>query len=130
MTNSTNAPIVIIDDEQHTVLGLTITLKKNLGIREIKGFSTADDALAFMKTTPPRLVLMDIGMPGTPGNLALPTIKSWYPKTPVIMITADIEEEKEEQCLSDGAFYYLTKPVQNQRLLEVITRALHEETLV
>ncbi|GAB3852066.1 response regulator transcription factor [Hymenobacter terrigena] len=57
----------------------------------------------------PRVLLLDIGLPGLSGTQALPLLKDKYPALEVIMFTAHDQVEHIYQALCCGATGYLTK---------------------
>lgn len=117
-------PVLIVDDEPHAVLSLNLTLKTNLAIKNIKGCNTGREVKTFLEHTEPSLVLLDIGMPRMPGTEVLILIKKKFPSVPVIMVTAEIDLEKAVECMRNGAFDYITKPVNKERLINSVKKAL------
>lgn len=73
--------------------------------------NSGEQALEVVKRERPHVVLLDIKMPGIDGVQALKEIKSKYPKTKVIMVTAIETRDKIEECLRQGADNYITKPL-------------------
>ncbi len=69
------------------------------------------DVGAFLATTEPYdLVLLDLGLPGTPGLEILRLMRNERPDTPVILLTAADEPLARRKGLAAGATDYLTKP--------------------
>ena len=56
-------------------------------------------------------MLLDIQMPGKDGRETLQELKAFDPEVNVIMITALHEEDLALETMADGAFDYITKPV-------------------
>jgi len=71
---------------------------------------TAEQALNMLETSPIALVILDTKMPGKSGIELLPEIKSGYPDTAVIMVTAVADIGIAIQCLKLGANDYICKP--------------------
>ena len=67
--------VYIVDDEQTIREGITMALEADY---RVDAFSTAETAIEAMKSDPPDLVLLDIGLPGMNGIEALKKIKSQY----------------------------------------------------
>lgn len=129
MTDKTqNKPVLIIDDEKHAILSLTLTLKTAFSIKSIVGCENAFLADDFLKENEPLLVLLDIGMPGITGDRFLNVIKERYPAVPVIMVTAEMELETAVDCMKSGAFDYISKPVNKERLLSSVRKAIDFRT--
>ena len=73
--------------------------------------NSGEQALEQMKHEKPQVVLLDIKMRGMDGVQTLREIKTKYPKTKVIMVTAIETRDKIEECLRLGADNYITKPL-------------------
>jgi len=71
------------------------------------------------------LAILDINMDQIGGLEVLKTHRCKYPNnhTPMIMLSADATETTINRCLSAGAAYYLTKPLDSKRLLDAINSA-------
>lgn len=92
----------------------------------------ADDALRGLylaRTNRPDLILMDINLPGMDGYEALEVLKS-DPRTegiPVVALSANAMAKDIEKGRSAGFSFYLTKPLDLQRLIEAINTLLGDE---
>ena len=100
--------VLVVDDED----GVRNTLSEFL---EKKGYeaisaSGGEEALEKMKAAPD-IVLLDIMMPDTNGMEILNKIKEMSPSTDVIMITGLIEHEVGLESRKQGAFEFVTKPI-------------------
>src|SRR5512138_1560366 len=71
--------------------------------------ANAEDAIAFVRKSPPDLVMLDIGLPGMDGLDALREIKA-HENLPVIFLTGRRRELDEVVGLELGADDYITKP--------------------
>jgi CheY-like chemotaxis protein len=81
--------------------------------------------LAVVKREPPDAVLLDVAMPGVlDGVQTLQAIKAHAPALPVIMVTANVDLAIGQRTLRGGAFEYLMKPVDVNRLREVLAAAV------
>jgi len=85
--------------------------------------ANAEDALAFVRRTPPDLVLLDIGLPDKDGLEVLRELKAEY-NLPVIFLTARRRELDEILGLELGADDYITKPFDVDVVLARIKVAL------
>ena len=118
--------IYIVDDEQTIREGITMALEADY---EVKAFSTAETALDSIKTSPPDLVLLDIGLPGMNGIEALRTIKNLYPDILIIMITAYEDIKSVISAMKLGAYDYVVKPIHMNGLEVSIGNALESVRL-
>ena len=50
-------------------------------------------------------------------------ITDWKPEVQVIMVTANISPEAKEECMRNGAYAYVQKPVNFDKLVELIQEA-------
>jgi len=76
---------------------------------QVQTAASAEDALEIVRTSPPSLVLLDIGLPGIDGLDALRELKAQH-DLPVVFLTARRRELDEVVGLELGADDYITKP--------------------
>jgi len=114
--------ILVVDDEQKTQK----ILKRFLENKQFEVMVAGDgkDALAKFDTFNPECVLLDIQMPHLSGTETLKMIKSRKPEVEVIMVTAVTTLKIAENCLDDGAFSVIEKPVNLEYLHSKIVEAL------
>jgi putative two-component system response regulator len=89
----------------------------------------ADKAINCLHASPAEVVLLDIRMPGKTGQELLPEISATFPRTAVIMATADIEPNTIIDCLKNGASDYITKPFNVEQIIEAIKTVLEKKRL-
>jgi DNA-binding NtrC family response regulator len=120
--------ILAVDDEET----LLQTLAKKL---QQHGYyvDTAEDgrvAITMLETLPFDIVLTDVMMPNVGGIGVLKFVKDQHLDIEVIMITAVQDVHTAVECMSLGAFYYITKPYPMTDLLALIERAWERKRLV
>jgi DNA-binding NtrC family response regulator len=81
-------------------------------------------ALATLRRQRIDVVLLDFQMPGADGMATLASIKQQYPDLPVILFTAYGTSERVIEVMEKGAYDYLDKPFDADKLQVIITRAL------
>ncbi len=113
--------LVLIDDEKSIRDGISFALKSEF---ELKTFASAEEALGEIASTPPDLVLLDIGLPGMNGIEALSRIRELYPEMLVIMITAFEDVKTVVSAMKLGAYDYVLKPIVMGALRVTIQNAL------
>ncbi len=101
--------ILVVDDERSVCKELCRFLKGK-GFSVVEAYS-GDEALEAYKLESPDVVLLDIRMPGKDGVETLHELKALDPEASVIMVTAVHEEEIAKQAMVEGAFDYITKPI-------------------
>jgi len=81
------------------------------------------------KILPPRLVLMDIGLPNKNGIQLVELIrsKSAWRKTPVVMLTGSSDINNVKKCLAAGANDYITKPIKLDGFIKRLSKYLSDE---
>ena len=121
------AKILIVDDEKDFCDILFRVLKR-------EGFTSlvahdAEMALDMVRLGLPDVVLLDVRMPGMDGMEALRKAKQINAELPIIMVTAYSGVNGAVEAIKDGAFDYLSKPLDNKVLIEKIKRALANRSL-
>jgi two-component system, NtrC family, nitrogen regulation response regulator GlnG len=91
-------------------------------------FSSANDALAALETEEPRVILSDIRMPGQSGLTLLQKARERNSALPVIIMTAYSDLESAVTAFQGGAYEYLPKPFDVDHAVELIRRAMHDNT--
>lgn len=113
--------ILLVDDEKEFVE----TLSERIRMREHDSAVALDgeQALKKMEDEIPDVVVLDLKMPGIDGMEVLRRIRKAYPKVQVIMLTGHGSEKDEEEARKLGAFEYLEKPVEIDKLMKKIKKA-------
>jgi DNA-binding NtrC family response regulator len=119
--------ILVVDDEEKIRKILTRLLEDEGYI--IKTVENGERAMAAAGTFRPDLILMDQNMPGVTGIEALMMIRERFPSITVIIITAFGEVSQAVEAIKKGAYDYLEKPFDNDKLLLLIGRALKHQQM-
>ena len=120
--------ILVVDDNEE----FCQNVKDILEMRDY-AVATAYDgfkAVELVKQDGFDLVLMDVKMPKMDGVATFKRIQEIAPDTPVIMVTAYAVEELIREALREGAFGSLRKPLDFDKLFELIERAIPNGALV
>lgn len=120
--------ILIIDDEE----GNRQALHKLL---EDKGYSvrssgSGEEAQEILKKTNFSCILTDLRLPGISGLEILKQVKAQSPYTNVILITGQGSAETAVEAMKNGAFDYITKPLNFGKLQLLVENALEKSRLV
>lgn len=121
------ANILIVDDEFSVRDSMTSWFRKD-GYR-VEAAENATDALRRLQEGPWDLVLLDIKMPGMDGLELQQRIHEIDPEIVTVMITAFASVESAVQALKQGAFDYITKPIDPDELSHLVRRALEQRRL-
>lgn len=114
--------ILVIDDETDFIETIAVRL-------QLRGFdvNTASDGksgLELLKSNTYDVVILDLKMPGINGEIVLQKIKAAKLTTEVIILTAHGSEEVAKETDRLGAFCFITKPIDIERLVTVIHLAM------
>jgi DNA-binding NtrC family response regulator len=119
--------ILIVDDEFSVRDSLYNWFRKD-GF-EVRVAESANEALKAMQDHGYQVVLLDIKMPGMDGMELLDHVRRIDPEAAVIMITAFASVETAVRALKQGAFDYVTKPIDPDELTHLVARALEQRRL-
>ena len=114
--------ILVIDDEEAIRLFLKATLEDE-GY-DVLTAGTGGEGLEVARDRVPDLVLLDLMLPDMSGIQVLGGLKSTLPHICVVMITAYRETDTAVQAMKLDAFDYVNKPINLDRLLKVVAKAL------
>ena len=121
------ARVLVVDDDAAVCWALEQALKSNsYAVTIAADAAAAKRALRRIKVD---VVLSDIRMPGQSGLELLAELRSEYPSLPVVVMTAHGTMETAIEAVQRGAFDYLPKPIDLDRTLEILKRALGENQL-
>jgi FixJ family two-component response regulator len=115
--------ISIIDDDP-SVRVATDGLVRSLGYRAAT-FASAEDYLQSDRTNDTFCVITDVQMPGLSGVELQSLLIARGSRTPMIFVTAFPEERLRKQVLEAGAIGFLSKPFDEELLIEHLQTALH-----
>jgi len=120
--------IMVVDDEEIVRESLFHWFKKYGHMVETA--SSGFEALDKLETYPFQLLFVDIKMPGMDGIELLEKVKTEYPDTIVIIITAYGSIESAVKAMRIGASDYLLKPFKPDQLSLVMERISHQKKLL
>lgn len=120
-SKTSNPKVVVVDDE----IKFLRLAKKNLNLRgfEVDVAEAGEEGIAKIYNFDPKVVLLDVLMPRLTGDELVKMITDWRPEVQVIMVTANISPEAKEECMNNGAYAYVQKPVNFDQLAELIQEA-------
>lgn len=115
--------ILVVDDNR---MNLLIAKRLLSASYDIDISSSGMEALTYLETTIPDLILLDVMMPEMDGLEVIKKLKQHdvYAKIPVIFLTADEFEGTQRACLEYGAVDFVVKPLVPTVMLEKIRNAL------
>lgn len=113
--------VLLVDDEEEFVK----TLSERLQLRDVDSDTAFDgeQAIESVSEDEPDVLVLDLKMPGLHGLDVLRWMKQFHPAIQVIILTGHGTERDEEKARELGAFDYLKKPVETERLVQKIKTA-------
>jgi two-component system NtrC family response regulator len=114
--------ILVVDDEKNYLLVLSAVLEEE-GY-EVLTAQGGFEAMEIHKASDLDLVLTDMKMPGMDGMELLERIKAYDSDLPVIMMTAHGTVDKAVEAMQKGAYTYVLKPFDNERLILYVKKAV------
>lgn len=119
--SKTLVKIMLVDDEEEFVH----TLAERLETRGLKPSVAYDgeQALALVEEDEPEIMVLDLRMPGLHGLEVLRRVKRDHPDVQVIILTGHGSESDQNLAEELGAFAYLQKPVNLNRLMDAMQAA-------
>lgn len=121
-------PILLVDDEEHTLASFDIALKSH-GLTNTIRCPDGRRVPEIVAAQEIEIILLDLIMPHVSGQEILARLNKQHPEIPVIVITGVNEVETAVNCMQQGAFDYIVKPVSVERLLPSVKRALEVRRL-
>jgi DNA-binding NtrC family response regulator len=117
--------LLLVDDELSFLRSLRRVLWQG-GYTNVLIEQNPSNVISILETQPVDVVLLDISMPEMDGMELLEKINQKFPQTPVIMVTAQDTIDTALTAIRLGAYEYLTKPPDINRLLITVRRALEK----
>lgn len=114
--------LLVVDDEQSICWGLS-RLGESIG-HEVVTASSAEQALEAVENVQPDVIVLDVRLPGMNGLAAIEQFRRRIGRVPIILITAYGDLETAVEAVRNGAFEYIVKPFDLDRVQQALTRAL------
>ncbi|MCK5120580.1 MAG: response regulator [Methylomarinum sp.] len=119
-------PILYIEDSPANTL-LMRKIIRRMPQYELYDVPNAEEGLDMLKTLKPKVILMDIGLPGMNGFQALKEIRQQFDlekKIPVIAVSADAMPDHVKKGFEADFFDYIIKPIDFSQLITAIELAV------
>lgn len=119
--------ILLIDDDMRNIFAISSLLEEK-GIQIIEAKNGREGIGKLLQNQDTDLVLMDIMMPDMDGYTAMREIRNHQKlkQVPIIALTAKAMRDDRDKCIDAGANDYLTKPVDNTKLLSLLRVWLYQ----
>ncbi len=121
-------PLVLVVDDEEGIRESLSGIFQDEGC-EVLTSGSGEEAIEIVNEQNPRLIFLDIWLPGIDGIQTLEEIKALRPDLPVIMISGHGNIELAVKATKIGAYDFLEKPLSLERVLLVARRALEKQSL-
>jgi DNA-binding NtrC family response regulator len=123
--------VLMVDDEEDFVT----TLAERMKMRDLSPdlALSGEQALQRVQDDVPDVMVLDLKMPGIDGMEVLRRVRQAYPQVQVVILTGHGSEKDEAEAKRLGAFAYLQKPVDMEKLVKTLRQAYKkklEDTMV
>lgn len=121
------ARVLVVDDELNIRTALAKILEK--AGYEVTAAESGDRALGLLHEAAFDLAITDLKMVGADGMEVLRVVKQRQPDAEVILLTAYATIESAVEAMKTGAYDYLPKPVDPERLVHLVAKAIEHKAL-
>lgn len=118
-----SAPILLVD-EDHRFLSSAKANLRSEGFRSVHTLRDSRELLSYLSSNDASVIVLNLEMPHISGMELLQKVKEDHPQMPVIVIAGTMEVETAAACIKAGAFDFLIKPVEKNRFLSSVRRAV------
>jgi DNA-binding NarL/FixJ family response regulator len=115
---------LVIEDQRDIREGLRVLINGTPGYRCAAAFGSMEEALSQPAGDPPKVILLDISLPGLSGVEGIPLLRARYPNAAILILTIYEDDERIFRALCAGAAGYLLKKTPPARLLESLREAV------
>ena len=123
-----NNEVILIIDDKPNIREVLSDYLKNKGF-SVESCENAEIALENIQKILPDVIVTDLKMPGIDGIKLMNEVRNIDPNIPVILITAFGTISSAVEAMKAGAYDYLTKPIDYNRLRILIRRALDQKKI-
>jgi DNA-binding NtrC family response regulator len=117
--------VLMVDDEEDFVK----TLAERMKMRDLDSdvALNGEQALQLVEDQIPDVMVLDLKMPGIDGMEVLRRVRKAYPQVQVVILTGHGSEKDEAEAKRLGAFAYLQKPVDIEKLIVTLKNAYKQK---
>lgn len=112
--------VAVIEDQKATREGLSFLIANTVGFGCRHIYGSMEAALQGIGTNPPRVALVDIGLPGLSGIEGVRILRERHPSIAAAVLTIYNDDDRIFQAICAGACGYLLKKTAPARLLEAV----------
>jgi DNA-binding NarL/FixJ family response regulator len=112
--------VAIVEDQKETREGLAFLINNAAGFECRHAYGSMEAALEGIGENPPRIALVDIGLPGLSGIEGVRILRERFPSIAPVVLTVYRDDDRIFQAICAGACGYLLKKTAPARLLEAV----------
>jgi DNA-binding NarL/FixJ family response regulator len=112
--------VAVIEDQPDTRDGISLLINRTNGFACRHAYASMEAALDRIGVDPPRVALVDIGLPGMDGIDGLRILQERYPRIAPVMLTVYKDDDRIFRAMCAGACGYLLKKTAPAKLMEAI----------
>lgn len=119
--------LLIVDDEEQFLSSIS----RSLAMRDFNviAVNRGDMALEAARKQPIDIALVDLKMPGMGGQETLEALKKEHPWMEIVILTGHGTIESAAACTRSGAYSYLQKPCEFDRLIDALVQAFKQRVM-
>jgi CheY-like chemotaxis protein len=114
--------IAVIDDSTFSRNQIKKALTEWNQHIEVVQFPEGSSALEFLKSNKVDLITLDLVMPSPSGFDVLAKLREWGVKSPIVIISADIQDGSKRKCIELGCDGFLEKPINAKSVQHMMER--------
>lgn len=119
--------LLIVDDEKDFLTSISRSL-------ELRGMQVhcavrGDAAIEIARNNPIDIALVDLKMPGMNGQQTLEALKKEHPSMEIVILTGHGTIDSAAACTRSGAYAYLQKPCEFEKLMETLVQAYKKKVM-
>jgi len=123
-SGSETIDVAIVEDLRDIREGLAALIDGTEGFRCAGAYRSMEEALPGISARPPRVALVDIGLPGMSGIEGIRRLKERQPPLLVLILTVYQDDERIFDAVCAGASGYLLKTTPSEKLLDSLREAV------
>jgi two-component system response regulator NreC len=120
--------LVLADDHAVVRSGLRMLLDNERDFEVVAEASDIESARRYVRGHNPRVLVLDLNMPGGSSLEAIPILRQESPETQIVVLTMQQEPAFAREALGAGALGYVLKEAADEELVEAVRRAAAGET--
>jgi DNA-binding NarL/FixJ family response regulator len=112
--------VAIVEDQKELREGLSFLIGNTPPFQCRHVYASMEEALQGIGTDPPRVALIDIGLPGLNGIDGVRILREYHPSIAAVLLTVFKDDDRIFRAICAGACGYLLKKTSPARLLEAV----------